>query len=285
MITEIEIDERLKKLKGKVPNVLIDDLKEKLLNKKDILSPEQLDKIIDRVIQTYSGQVTRLINLDKRVEEIGRYLEEIRSLLLEQKEERKGRKGKEYSGPETTTTQYPQETQLSTSELIENVKAPEHGVETAVEAVKGEKPMEKGLEIPPEIRESLIVPYASSNGKARLEKIPQDMASTLIALKWLGFLIDRVGMQNLEQVLEFYYEIGWISEDVLNTMLKYANGTKPHHREPNWRPEDKLTIQDHLISLLFIERLRGVKITREILDSIEREMKVINRVLEEVYGV
>ncbi|WP_461866134.1 FlaD/FlaE family flagellar protein [Thermococcus sp.] len=266
MITEIEIDERLKKLKGKVPNVLIDDLREKLLNKKDILSPEQVDKIIERVIQTYSSQLTRLINLDRRVEEIGKYLEEIRSLLLEKK-----------GTPNTSvSTAHPQEAEPSAPELIES----------EVEAVEKEgKAMEKGFEIPPEIKESLIVPHTPSNGRARLEKIPQDMASTLIALKWLGFLIDRVGMQNLEQVLEFYYEIGWISEDVLNTMLKYANGTKPHHREPNWRPEDKLTIQDHLISLLFIERLRGVRITREVLDSIEREMKVINRVLEEVYGV
>ncbi len=258
MITEIEIEERLRKLRGKVPNLLIDDLRKKLLSKKDILSPEQVDKIIERVVQTYSGQVSRLINLDKRVEEIGRYLEEIRELLLERPQTA------EYSSVQGT-------------EADKGVKPPD-----VQHVSKEEVGMEKEFEIPREVREALMV---YSNGKARLEKIPQDMTSTMIALKWLGFLIDRAGMQNLENVLEFYYEIGWISEEVLNTMLKYANGTKPHHREPNWRPEDKLTIQDHLISLLFIERLRGVRISREILDSIEREMKVINRVLEEVYGV
>ncbi|WP_456396416.1 FlaD/FlaE family flagellar protein [Thermococcus sp.] len=258
MITEIEIEERLRKLRGKVPNLLIDDLRKKLLSKKDILSPEQVDKIIERVVQTYSGQVSRLINLDKRVEEIGRYLEEIRELLLERPQ----------------TAEY---SSVQSIEVDKGVKPPD-----VQHVSKEEVGMEKEFEIPREVREALMV---YSNGKARLEKIPQDMTSTMIALKWLGFLIDRAGMQNLENVLEFYYEIGWISEEVLNTMLKYANGTKPHHREPNWRPEDKLTIQDHLISLLFIERLRGVRISREILDSIEREMKVINRVLEEVYGV
>ncbi|GAB6101339.1 hypothetical protein JCM16138_05620 [Thermococcus atlanticus] len=258
MITEIEIEERLRKLRGKVPNLLIDDLRKKLLSKKDILSPEQVDKIIERVVQTYSGQVSRLINLDKRVEEIGRYLEEIRELLLERPQ----------------TAEY---SSVQSIEVDKGVTPPD-----VQHVSKEEVGMEKEFEIPREVREALMV---YSNGKARLEKIPQDMTSTMIALKWLGFLIDRAGMQNLENVLEFYYEIGWISEEVLNTMLKYANGTKPHHREPNWRPEDKLTIQDHLISLLFIERLRGVRISREILDSIEREMKVINRVLEEVYGV
>ncbi len=270
MITEIEIDERLKKLKGKVPNVLIEDLREKLLSKKDILTPGQVDKITERVVQTYSGQVSRLINLDKRVEEIGKYLEEIRGLLLEKRTEispENERAEREITEP---------------AEEMETPEIKETGGEYMERVNVRERGSESEFEIPRDVKEVLMV---RSNGKARLEKIPQDMASTLIALKWLGFLIDRAGMQNLEQVLEFYYEIGWISEDVLNTMLKYANGTKPHHREPNWRPEDKLTIQDHLISLLFIERLRGVRITREVLDSIEREIKVINRVLEEVYGV
>ncbi|MBO8175651.1 MAG: flagellar protein [Thermococcus sp.] len=266
MITEIEIEERLKKLRGKVPNVLIEDLREKLLSKMDILTPEQVDKIIERILQTYSGQVERLIKLDKRVEEIGKYIEEIRSYLIEKKGMSKDQTTLEEIAVEEKLSPNYEEINITNSEKVE----------------KEEEIMGRNFEIPQEIRDVLVV---SSNGKARLEKIPQDMASTMVALKWLGFLIDRVGMQNLENVLEFYYEIGWISENVLNTLLKYANGTKPHHREPSWRPEDKLTIQDHLISLLFIERLRGVRITREILDSIEREMKVINRILEEVYGV
>ncbi|ADT84182.1 FlaD/FlaE family flagellar protein [Thermococcus barophilus] len=266
MITEIEIEERLKKLRGKIPNVLIEDLRERLLSKMDILTPEQVDKIIERILQTYSGQVERLIKLDKRVEEIGKHIEEIRSYLIEKKGIGRDQAIIEEMAVEEKLPPNYEEIDITNSEKVK----------------KEEEIMEKSFEIPQEIKDVLAV---SSNGKARLERIPQDMTSTMIALKWLGFLIDRVGMQNLENILEFYYEIGWISENVLNTLLKYANGTKPHHREPNWRPEDKLTIQDHLISLLFIERLRGVRITREILDSIEREMKVINRILEEVYGV
>lgn len=266
MITEIEIEERLKKLRGKLPNVLIEDLREKLLSKMDILTPEQVDKIIERILQTYSGQVERLTKLDKRVEEIGKYIEEIRSYLIEKKSMSKDQATLEEIAVEEKPSPNYEEINITNSKKVE----------------KEEDAMGRNFEIPQEIRDVLVV---SSNGKAKLEKIPQDMTSTMVALKWLGFLIDRVGMQNLENVLEFYYEIGWISENVLNTLLKYANGTKPHHREPNWRPDDKLTIQDHLISLLFIERLRGVRITREILDSIEREMKVINRILEEVYGV
>ncbi|NJE27126.1 flagellar protein, partial [Thermococcus sp. MV5] len=51
MITEVEIDERLKRLRGKVPNFLIEDLKGRLMKKKDILTPEQVDRVVDRVLQ------------------------------------------------------------------------------------------------------------------------------------------------------------------------------------------------------------------------------------------
>lgn len=138
------------------------------------------------------------------------------------------------------------------------------------------------VQIPEDIANLL---FEEEPRKARLEKLPEDVVSTMIALKWLGFLIDRVGIQNLERVLEFYYEIGWISEEVLNQLLRYAKGTRPHHRDPEWKPADKLTVQDHLISLLFIERLRGLRINRDVLDKLEREIKLLEKTLDEFYGI
>lgn len=142
--------------------------------------------------------------------------------------------------------------------------------------------MASQLQIPEDIASLL---FEEEPRKARLEKLPEDIVSTMIALKWLGFLIDRVGIQNLERVLEFYYEIGWISEEVLNQLLNYARGTRPHHRDPEWKPAEKLTVQDHLISLLFIERLRGLKINRAVLDKLEREIKMLEKTLDEFYGI
>ncbi len=156
-------------------------------------------------------------------------------------------------------------------ESIEKIKTEEGGVEMA-----------EKIQIPEDIANLL---FEEEPKKARLEKLPEDIVSTMIALKWLGFLIDRVGIQNLERVLEFYYEIGWISEEVLNQLLRYAKGTRPHHRDPEWKPAEKLTVQDHLISLLFIERLRGLKINRNVLDKLEREIKMLEKTLDEFYGI
>ncbi|WP_297496076.1 FlaD/FlaE family flagellar protein, partial [Thermococcus sp.] len=52
-----------------------------------------------------------------------------------------------------------------------------------------------------------------------------------------------------------------------------------------WKPAEKLTVQDHLISLLFIERLRGLKINRNVLDKLEREIKMLEKTLDEFYGI
>ncbi|ASA77770.1 FlaD/FlaE family flagellar protein [Thermococcus sp. 5-4] len=300
MITETEIEERLKRLRGKVPNFLIDDLKDRLMKKRDILTPEQVDRIVDKVLRTYAGQIEKLSRLDSRVDEIGRYLEEIRNHLMNLSQAAQANQslwGEAQNQPMggAQVVEYGElmgagnsggfgEGSLASETHVEEAPTPEPPAQnpTEVEPMEKEFELSKGFEIPSEIRDVLISPPRT---KARLEHIPNDMVSTMMALKWLGFLIDRVGMQNLEDVLEFYYQIGWISEDVLNTLLRYAEGIRPHHREPDWRPDEKLTIQDHLVSLLFIERLRGVRITRELLDAIEREMRVIGRVLEDVYGV
>jgi len=299
MITESEIDERLKRLRGKVPNFLIDDLRERLLKKKDVLTPDQVDKVVDKVLETYSGQIEKLSRLNSRVDEIGRYLEEIRSHLLnlqgsgqvpsaqpltgpvgDDKGDQGSEKGEAHGQEFDKAEDAPGAVEVSERPPLKDagVGTPAPPIERNVEVGS----MDQTFEIPPDIKDVLI---SAPSSRARLEKIPSDMMSTMMTLKWLGFLLERVGMQNLEDVLEFYYQIGWISEDVLNTLLRYAEGIRPHHRDPDWRPDEKLTIQDHLVSLLFIERLRGVRITREVMDSIEREMRVINRLLEDIYGV
>lgn len=275
MITENELDAKLQQLQGKVPSVLIKDLKDKLVSKIDILTPEQVDVIIKKVLENYSSQVERLRRLDKRIEEIGKYLEEIREKLSENRGSFEKVERQDTGISENLNHWRPQEIEF------ERVEPPKEEREFEKED-KGDFSMTEEIQIPKEIRDVLVT---STKSRARLEKLPDDAVSTMIALKWLGFLIERAGMQNLENVLEFYYTIGWISEEVLETLLKYANGTRPHQREPNWKPDDKLTIQDHLISLLFIERLRGTRITPEVLNSIERELKMMNKILEHVYGV
>lgn len=366
LVTEADINAKLAELKGKVPTVVINDLREKLMARKGSITYEQLEKIVQRVLEAYGSQAARYEQLSKRVDELGKKLTDL-SLQLsrlvdtleatkfgvqEKKAETVSKKVEEVhekvekleelleegeEAPEQLTEKIEkihekleeiaekvetqtvakklEETQEKLEEIHEKVEAgvSEEKLATAENSTAGEtkelverEEVEKPevVEIAPEEvaheeggvkmtkTEKIQIPrdiasllFEEEPKKARLEKLPEDIASTMIALKWLGFLIDRVGIQNLEKVLEFYYEIGWISEEVLNQLLCYAKGTRPHHRDPEWKPAEKLTIQDHIINLLFIERLRGLRISRHVLDKLEREIKILERTLDEFYGI
>ncbi|HIP15624.1 MAG TPA: flagellar protein E, partial [Methanothermococcus okinawensis] len=46
---------------------------------------------------------------------------------------------------------------------------------------------------------------------AKLEKIPDDPISIIFAFKWIEYLSEKVGYSNIPDVLEFYYNLGWLS--------------------------------------------------------------------------
>ncbi|HIP16767.1 MAG TPA: flagellar protein E [Methanothermococcus okinawensis] len=119
---------------------------------------------------------------------------------------------------------------------------------------------------------------------AKLEKIPDDPISIIFTFKWIEYLSERVGYVNIADVLEFYYNLGWLSDNAVLELLKYLKGIKPG-LDVDEEPTGSLTITDHLVSLLFIERLNGKKISSEILDRIEWEIRRIRKGVEQYYGV
>jgi len=122
----------------------------------------------------------------------------------------------------------------------------------------------------------------SENG-VRLEKISSDIKSVVVLLKWVEFLTEKVGVEELEKVLNYYVDVGWISEDVLLTVLRYARGVDGHGKKANYEPKP-MTIRDHVVSLLFIEILRTGRFDKEMILDIEKE---IYRIKKEVvnYGI
>ncbi|HIQ39375.1 MAG TPA: flagellar protein E [Methanothermococcus okinawensis] len=119
---------------------------------------------------------------------------------------------------------------------------------------------------------------------AKLEKVPDDPISIIFAFKWIEYLSERVGYSNIPDVLEFYYNLGWLSDRAVLDLLKLLKGIRPGIEEEEELPP-RLTITDHLVSLLFIERLNGKKISSDILDRIEWEIRRIKKGVEEYYGI
>ncbi|MDG6242771.1 MAG: FlaD/FlaE family flagellar protein [Methanolobus sp.] len=138
-----------------------------------------------------------------------------------------------------------------------------------------------GDDDPADVGDIEEIPRKTSVPMVRLECIKADPTSVVVLLNWIEFLMERVGRNNLMDALDYYVDIGWISEDVRSEIMAYARGIDYYVEKPTWR----LLPEDHTKSLLFIERLSGRKIDRNMLSSIDREMAKVKHGLEELYGI
>ncbi|MGB3907154.1 MAG: FlaD/FlaE family flagellar protein [Methanomethylovorans sp.] len=119
------------------------------------------------------------------------------------------------------------------------------------------------------------------NPLVRLDVLRKDPTSVVVLLNWIEFLMERVGRNNLMDALDYYVDIGWISDNVRSDIMAYARGIDYYVEKPTWR----LLPEDHTKSLLFIERLCGRKIDKNMLSSVDREMSKVKHGLEELYGL
>ena len=217
-----KVKKHLEKYRGRIPNVILEELYEKLKDKD--VSEEQIDRIVQRVEEN-------LFTFNK-VGNILRKLDSIENLVRQV--------------------------------VKQEVPVSEVPAESQVESVTVETPFDK---------------------PARLNAIANDARIIMILLRWIEFLIERVGYDGLEDVLDYYVDVGWISEDVMFTVLKYAKGIKLYHENSDWRPVGFMSVKDHITSLMFIEALRTGKFDRDALLSVEREIHKIKKEIAELHGV
>ena len=117
--------------------------------------------------------------------------------------------------------------------------------------------------------------------KVKLLRVPETTMGTILLLKWLEFLLTKVGYGGLEEVLSYYVDIGWISEAVMFQMVRYARGIKIQLSEG----DGLMTTQDHITSLLFIEALKNGCIGEDELFAVEREVQKIKRGANQIWGL
>ncbi|EQB72310.1 MAG: hypothetical protein AMDU1_APLC00010G0069 [Thermoplasmatales archaeon A-plasma] len=119
--------------------------------------------------------------------------------------------------------------------------------------------------------------------KAKLETVGDDVISLMVALRWLEFLLDNYGPENTMDVLDYYESIGWISASVKEQMIKFTKMTGII--TPVQEYKVKPTIQDHIVTMLFIEKLNGGEITRDLIEALERDFRVLKKGVDELYGI
>ncbi len=120
------------------------------------------------------------------------------------------------------------------------------------------------------------VPATRAGGDVKLQYLDNKAETSIILLNWIEFLLEKVGRNNLTEVLEYYIDIGWISEEVCEKMIAYANGIDYYVERPTW----KLLPDDHTKSLMFIEQLKGKKLDKTMLSKLERDVEKVVRSTE-----
>ncbi|WP_292486614.1 FlaD/FlaE family flagellar protein [Methanohalobium sp.] len=111
----------------------------------------------------------------------------------------------------------------------------------------------------------------STGQNVQLEYIPKNSVSMRICMEWLKYLMNRVGGNNLDGVLTYYKELGWISDDVRQELLRYSAGISHNGEKSNW----KLTKTDHIKSIWFIQKLAGSNFDFDALQTIEKDVNQI----------
>lgn len=89
--------------------------------------------------------------------------------------------------------------------------------------------------------------------------ISRDLRSEEWVLRWTQFLIDKVGKEGLEMTLDYYRDLGWIDDNIIDKVLDIARGTTgpPRKREEGKKVRWRMNGDDHVKSLEYIRNIRG----------------------------
>lgn len=260
LLEEFEVGAELTSIAERniLPARIVQKIGEKLKEKNIKLSKEQLYRLVEKIqnaLRSYSTHISSQIDpLNKP------------QATSPQKEEKK-----------TAAESWGQTADMKTlaesvEKLSNRLKSLEESRLDTVKGVTGKLVKTKDIHTlePSELLEEDMQP---------LEHIPSDPESIVVIMKWLQYLVDKVGKNNLPDVLGYYVDICWISDDVRLDLISYSKGITELPAQPGTQTPH-LPTKDHLQSLLFIQKLKGVQLDDRFLSKIERDMEKMAKSLE-----
>jgi flagellar protein FlaD len=140
------------------------------------------------------------------------------------------------------------------------------------EIIGSEKP--ENLEMP-------LSNYEQNTDLAPLSKIPSDPQGIIVLMKWLQFLIDKCGRTNLPEILDYYVDVEWITEDTKISLIDYSNGITAgkETKESSKKDVNNLPSKDHIQSFMFIQKLKGMKFDKHFVERIDDEISRLTKVV------
>jgi len=114
-----------------------------------------------------------------------------------------------------------------------------------------------------------------------VEPVEDNPVQSLVLIRWVEFLLERVGRNNLLEALNYYVHIGWINKELRNQAMGYATGMDYYKDKPEWR----LSPDDHKKSLLFIEMIHGNEVDMITVNLVEQEVLKLKNLMGGDYGI
>jgi len=116
-----------------------------------------------------------------------------------------------------------------------------------------------------------------------LTEIPSDPESIVVLMKWLQYLIDKCGRANLSNILDYYVDIGWITQDAKINLIDYSQGITDEGQKGedfSQKNINDLPSRDHIQSLVYIQKLKGIQVDKHFIDRIDGELSRITKKLD-----
>jgi flagellar protein FlaD len=168
------------------------------------------------------------------------------------------------------------------ADYLQSLQEEENDVSSLEDTIKGKQK----TSLPLVTTEEMQVPDAIGGSTHPIDldpltTIPSDPESIVVLMKWLQYLIDKCGRVYLSEVLEYYVDIGWISEEAKIGLLDYSTGITEENKknDATRKPMSHLPSKDHIQSLLFIQKLKGNRMDKHFLDRINGELSKITKKL------
>lgn len=253
-LNEFELGSELSTLiaKDEIPAKIAQKLEQKLKEKHVAITKQQLYTLVNKIkeiLRSYS-------KIDHKVEK--EPLQKTEKLLP------------------VTNNENMQKLVETLDNLQERITSLEKGV-----MVKGEKPPKMVTTSDVKVPGNISVPMHDISMEP-LTEIPNDPENIIVLMKWLQYLIDKCGRSYLPTILDYYVDIGWISEEAKISLIDYSHGIADEGKktiDTVRKSVSDLPARDHIQSLLFIQKLKGREFDKHFLERIDGE---INRITKKI---
>jgi len=114
----------------------------------------------------------------------------------------------------------------------------------------------------------------TENNILPLSKLDDNPTVSSIVIGWLAYLVKKSNIEEVDDALDYYESINWITEKVKIKLKEYLNGLKSIEGE-----NKKLLPMDHIVSLYIISKLAQISGS----NNIERLKDLYNELIQKGY--